>query len=265
MPLFLGQENSPILLKMADQNPWIVENIEAFNFYCCPECDFQSKDRDYFKRHAMESHKKSKVFFLMSRSKNNTNFDSMEVETEPENQDENEEGIEDFKECETRVEEESIHESEGEKTVILSEHIAQKIINRPDNITQEDLELFDESSDFVEDNLKTFDDHGLEDNVKELETFEGIYENIKDAETSDGETSDGIGEELENLDESYVEISNTLKNENFDLNREVEISDREQKQDLNMESEANIVQAKSFDEDKYSTKDGFKGNDSLIS
>ena len=181
MPLFLEQEHSPIPLKMGDQNPWIVENIEAFNFYCCPECDFQSKDRDYFKRHAMESHKKSKVFFLMAKSENNTNFDSMEVEKII-----FEEGIKDFKKGESRVKEESISESEGEKTVILSEHIAQKNINRPDDITQKDLEAF-------EDNLKTFDDQELEDNVKELETFdEENYEIIMDAETSENNTFDGI-------------------------------------------------------------------------
>ena len=237
---------------MGAQNPWIVENIEAFNFYCCPECDFQSKDRDYFKRHAVESHKKSKVFFLMSKSENNTNYDFMEVEKEHEYQDENEEGIKNFKESETRVKEESILESEGEKTVILSEHIAKEFINKPDNLTQEDLETFDESSEFVEYNLKTFDDKGLEDNVKELETFDGTYENITDAETSDGETFVGIGEELETLDESYIEISNTFNKENFDLSRKVEISDRELEQDLNTESEANILKAKSFDEDKYS-------------
>ena len=77
---------------MGDQNPWIVENIEAFHFYCCPECDFQSKNGDYFKRHAMESHKKSKVFFLMSKSKNKTNNDFMEFDTESEYQYENEDG-----------------------------------------------------------------------------------------------------------------------------------------------------------------------------
>ena len=54
---------------MGDQNPWVVENIEAFSFYCCPECDFKSKDEDYFKRHAMESHNKSKIFLTMSKSK----------------------------------------------------------------------------------------------------------------------------------------------------------------------------------------------------
>ena len=88
---------------MGKQNPWIVENIEAFNFYCCPECDFQSKNGDYFKRHAMESHKKSKVFFLRSKSKI-------------------------YKNSETTVKEESISESESIETVVLSEHIVQKLI-----------------------------------------------------------------------------------------------------------------------------------------
>ena len=67
---------------MGDQNPWIVENIEAFNFYCCPECDFQSKDRDYFKRHAMESHKRSKIFFIMPKSENTINKDPMAYKNE---------------------------------------------------------------------------------------------------------------------------------------------------------------------------------------
>ena len=39
---------------MGDQNPWVVENIEVFSFYCCPECDFKSKDREYFKKHVKE-------------------------------------------------------------------------------------------------------------------------------------------------------------------------------------------------------------------
>ena len=47
--------------EMGDQNPWEVKNIETFSFYCCPECDFKSKDGDHFKRHAMEIHNKSKV------------------------------------------------------------------------------------------------------------------------------------------------------------------------------------------------------------
>ena len=206
---------------MSEQNPWVVDDIEEFSFYCCPECDFKQKDRDYFKRHAMDSHKKSKIFFLMSKSENNTNNDSMQVETEPESQDENEDSMEDF--IETLVKEESISEFEGEETVKLREHIAQNLIDRPDNITQEDLEAFDKSSDFVEDNLKIFDDQGLEDNVKELENFE----NITDVETSENETFDGIGEDLEAFDEHNVEETKTLNEENFDNIREVEMFDKE--------------------------------------
>ena len=65
---------------MDPQNPWEVENIEAFSFYCCPECDFKSKDSNHFKRHAMESHNKSKIFFTMSKSENTINKDTLEYQ-----------------------------------------------------------------------------------------------------------------------------------------------------------------------------------------
>ena len=104
---------------MVDQNPWAVENIKAFSFYCCPECDFKSKDGNYFKRHAMESHNKSKVFFIMSNSENNLNEDHLKVKTDSDYQDENKEGMEDF---------------------IVSEHKAQKLVNGPDLETFYDSE-----------------------------------------------------------------------------------------------------------------------------
>ena len=72
----------PNFAKMGNQNPWAVENIEAFSFYCCPECDFLSKDGNHFKRHAIESHKKSKVFFIVSKPENTAHKDPLEVETE---------------------------------------------------------------------------------------------------------------------------------------------------------------------------------------
>ena len=45
-------------------NPWLVENIEAFSFYCCPECVFRSKEENFFQAHALQNHPKSKLFFL---------------------------------------------------------------------------------------------------------------------------------------------------------------------------------------------------------
>ena len=160
---------------MGDQNPWAVENIKVFSFYCCPECDFKSKDGNYFKRHAMESHNKSKVFFIMSNSENNLNEDHLKVETDSDYQDENKEGMEDF---------------------IVSEHKAQKLVNGPD------LETFydSETADYFEDNLNTFD---------------GFYDNITDNETSDKESFDGIDLEMKTYGDHDIEKTNTFSKETF--------------------------------------------------
>ena len=155
---------------MGDQNPWVVESIEAFSFYCCPECDLKTKNEDYFKTHAIECHNKSKVFFRMLKPGNTTNIDPLEVETEFECQEENEKGMEKFGESETSVKEESLSESEGE--VKKSEHKSQIITNGPD------LESIDDykTADFFDDNLNTIDDQETESNFEELETFHHDFE-----------------------------------------------------------------------------------------
>ena len=30
-------------MKAYSKNPWLVENIDDFNFLCCPECAYKSK------------------------------------------------------------------------------------------------------------------------------------------------------------------------------------------------------------------------------
>ena len=35
-------------MKAYSRNPWLVENIDDFNFLCCPECAYKSKDEDAF-------------------------------------------------------------------------------------------------------------------------------------------------------------------------------------------------------------------------
>ena len=161
--------------EMGDQNPWEVKNIEAFSFYCCPECDFKSKVRSYFKRHAMESHNKSKIFFKMLKSENTINKDTLEYK--------NEEHIENFIASAIR------REFEDKGIIKESELTAKRAISNPD------FEIFDENETAhnFEVNLKTFDEQKAEYNVKELQTFdEANYENITDAETSDEQTFDGI-------------------------------------------------------------------------
>ena len=32
-------------MKAYSKNPWLVENVDDFNFWCCPECAYKSKDR----------------------------------------------------------------------------------------------------------------------------------------------------------------------------------------------------------------------------
>lgn len=47
-------------------NPWLVESIEDFHFYNCPECHFKSRQTEEFKEHAMESHIRSIELFFPS-------------------------------------------------------------------------------------------------------------------------------------------------------------------------------------------------------
>ena len=157
---------------MGNQNPWAVESIEAFSFYCCPECDFLSKDGDHFKRHAIESHKKSKVFFIVSKPENTAHKDPLEVETESGSQDESEEAMEDFDASDTRVKEESISKLGLEK------------VNE------------NKTADFFEEDVNTIDEQEAEVNVEEVETFDGEnYKNITEAETSNHEERNNMIEE----------------------------------------------------------------------
>ena len=63
-------------------NPWLVDTIEAFSFYCCPECTFKSSKPFFFQNHALQNHDLSKSLF------DNANLDETKVkleniETEP--------------------------------------------------------------------------------------------------------------------------------------------------------------------------------------
>ena len=44
-------------------NPWAVDNIQAFYFLQCPECNFIDKEENSFQDHAVENHPLSVAFF----------------------------------------------------------------------------------------------------------------------------------------------------------------------------------------------------------
>ena len=60
-------------MKAYGRNPWLVENLDDFNFLCCPECAYKSKDDGAFMDHAIENHPKSKessVFIEANKESN---------------------------------------------------------------------------------------------------------------------------------------------------------------------------------------------------
>lgn len=44
-------------------SPWDVETILDFNFLCCPECEFRSKEQNAFQDHALGNHPEAKRLF----------------------------------------------------------------------------------------------------------------------------------------------------------------------------------------------------------
>ena len=49
-------------MKDDEENPWFVENLEKFLYFCCPECDERNQYKDQFLRHALNQHPKAKQF-----------------------------------------------------------------------------------------------------------------------------------------------------------------------------------------------------------
>ena len=43
-----------------DDNPWLVDNLDQFLYFCCPECDEKNQSRDLFFKHALDHHPKAR-------------------------------------------------------------------------------------------------------------------------------------------------------------------------------------------------------------
>ena len=54
---------------MSVENPWLVDSIEAFLFFNCPQCSFKAKDKNFFQGHALQNHPLSFEFFCTSSKK----------------------------------------------------------------------------------------------------------------------------------------------------------------------------------------------------
>ena len=51
-----------------DRNPWLVDSLDAFSYWCCPECVYRSKDTSSFQAHALQNHPQSLALFCGASS-----------------------------------------------------------------------------------------------------------------------------------------------------------------------------------------------------
>ena len=72
-------------------NPWTVETVDAFLYYCCPECDFQNGAKNQFITHAIANHPRSKSLLTpdedplatcQSSQPNNNDFSEIDIKEE---------------------------------------------------------------------------------------------------------------------------------------------------------------------------------------
>ena len=64
-----------------DFNPWQVENIEVFNYYCCPECVYRAKEEFDFQVHAIQNHVQSRTLFNHENVQSRTLFNHEYVQS----------------------------------------------------------------------------------------------------------------------------------------------------------------------------------------
>ena len=43
-------------------NPWNVDKLEKFLYFCCPECDLKDQSKVSFLQHALEKHPDAKGY-----------------------------------------------------------------------------------------------------------------------------------------------------------------------------------------------------------
>ena len=61
-----------------------MESLEAFSYYCCPECDHKYQSREKFIQHALKNHSNSKETFLdftQNQTENSEEDESSELKS----------------------------------------------------------------------------------------------------------------------------------------------------------------------------------------
>jgi hypothetical protein len=61
--LFISEIMEDFDIKCVASNPWQVQSINDFSFYCCPECVYRSRGDTDFEAHAVLTHPQAKLLF----------------------------------------------------------------------------------------------------------------------------------------------------------------------------------------------------------
>ena len=54
--MIFGKMDQCLLSIVKEDNPWDVSSLYDFNYYCCPECDSKSQNKQDFINHASNNH-----------------------------------------------------------------------------------------------------------------------------------------------------------------------------------------------------------------
>jgi hypothetical protein len=65
-----------------DDNPWAVNTLEEFLFFCCPECSDRSPSVKSFVHHALSLHPKSRNIIPLVDLQSNSDIDFKEEDIE---------------------------------------------------------------------------------------------------------------------------------------------------------------------------------------
>ena len=76
-------------------NPWRVDNIQAFNYFCCPECVYRSKEELTFQAHALQNHPQSEILFCKIKPDLDDQVKEEVVKSEPEDNEDNDNILDD--------------------------------------------------------------------------------------------------------------------------------------------------------------------------
>ena len=82
---FLFQMEIKVDPKDLISNPWNVDTLEEFLYYCCPECDLHTKDYAHFYDHAINCHQKAKE--TLEPQETELQIEDFDVKVEVKNED----------------------------------------------------------------------------------------------------------------------------------------------------------------------------------